>query len=48
MSEHKEQQSCEPEVKEAFEIPVQDDSNPASFFRIPAPPVLGKTGWSLN
>ena len=48
MNEHKEQQSCEPEVKEALEMPDQDDRYPASFFRIPAPPMLGKTGWSLN
>ncbi|MDO9048074.1 MAG: hypothetical protein Q7U66_10090 [Methylobacter sp.] len=48
MNEHIEQQSCEPEVKETLEIPDQDDRNPGSFFRIPAPPMLGKTGWSLN
>ncbi|HEY8098783.1 MAG TPA: hypothetical protein VIE65_22170 [Methylobacter sp.] len=48
MNEHKEQQSCEPEVKETLEIPDQDECNPGSFFRIPAPPMLGKTGWSLN
>lgn len=48
MNEHKEQQLCEPEVKEILEIPDQDDRYPDSFFRIPAPPVLGKTGWSLN
>ena len=48
MNEHKEQRLCEPEVKETFEILDQDDRNPGSFFRIPAPPMLGKTGWSLN
>ena len=48
MNEHNEQQSCEPEVNEAVEIPDQDDRYPGSFFRIPGPPILGKTGWSLN
>jgi hypothetical protein len=48
MNEHFEQQSCEPEVKESAEIPDQDDRYPGSFFRIPGPPALGKTGWSLN
>lgn len=48
MNEHKELPSSEPEVKETLEMPDQDDSNPGSFFRIPAPPMLGKTGWSLN
>jgi hypothetical protein len=48
MNEDKEQQFCESEVKKIIEIPDQDDRYPASFFRIPAPPVLGKTGWSLN
>ncbi len=48
MNEHIEQQSCEPEVKELVEIPDQDDRYPGSFFRIPGPPALGKTGWSLN
>jgi hypothetical protein len=48
MNEHIEQQSCELEVKETLEIPDQDDRYPGSFFRIPAPPTLSKTGWSLN
>jgi hypothetical protein len=48
MNEHTEQQSCEPEVKENLEIPDQDDRYPGSFFRIPAPPMLGKTAWGLN
>jgi hypothetical protein len=48
MNEHSEHQSCEPEVKDALEIPDQDDRYPGSFFRIPEPPILGKTGWSLN
>ncbi|MGR8998062.1 MAG: hypothetical protein ACU88J_03330 [Gammaproteobacteria bacterium] len=48
MNEHNELQSCEPEVTELVEIPDQDDRYPGSFFRIPGPPVLGKTGWSLN
>ncbi len=48
MNEHKEQQLCEPEVIDASELQDQDDRNPGSFFRIPAPPALGKMGWSLN
>jgi len=48
MNEHSELQSCEPEVMELVEIPDQDDRYPGSFFRIPGPPTLGKTGWSLN
>jgi len=48
MNEEKEQQFCESEVKEIIESPDQDDRYPASFFRIPAPPVWGKTGWRLN
>ena len=48
MNEHNEQQSCEPEVNEAVEIPDQDDRYPGSFFRIPGPPTLGKTVWSLS
>ena len=48
MNEHQEQQLCEPEAKETLEIPDQDDRYPGSFFRIPAPPMPGKTGWSLN
>ncbi len=46
MNEHNEQQLTESE--ELVEILDQDDCNFGSFFRIPAPPVLGKTGWSLN
>lgn len=48
MNEASEQQACEPEVKEKLDIPDQDDRYPGSFFRIPGPPSLGKTGWSLN
>jgi hypothetical protein len=48
MNEYSEQQSCEPEVNESLEIPDQDDRYPGSFFRIPGPLALGKTGWSLN
>ena len=48
MNEHKELPSSEPEVKETLEIPDQDDLYPGSFFRIPVPPRLGKTEWSLN
>jgi hypothetical protein len=48
MNKHKEQQSCESKVKKTLEKRDQDDRNPGSFFRIPAPPMLGKTGWSLN
>lgn len=48
MNEHIEQQSCEPEAKDSVEILDQDDRYPGSFFRIPGPPILGKTGWSLN
>ena len=48
MNEYNEQQLCEPENKESVEIPDQDDRYPGSFFRIPGPPALGKTGWSLN
>jgi hypothetical protein len=49
MNEPNELKSCgEPEAKETLEIPDQDDRYPGSFFRIPGPPTLGKTGWSLN
>jgi len=48
MNEHKEMPLSEPEVTESLEIPDQDDLYPGSFFRIPAPPMLGKTGWSLS
>ena len=48
MNEYSELHSCETEVEETIEIPDQDDRNPGSFFRIPGPPILGKTGWSLN
>lgn len=48
MNEDKEQQCSESDVTEILEIPDQDDRYPASFFRIPVPPVLGKTGWRLN
>ena len=49
MNEHTELESCEPEVKKSVEIPAQDDDRyPGSFFRIPGPPMLGKTSWSLS
>jgi hypothetical protein len=48
MNEHKELPSSESEVKETLDIPDQDDLYPGSFFRIPGPPRLGKTEWSLN
>ena len=48
MNEQTELQSCEPEVKESVKIPDQDDRYQGSFFRIPRPQVLGKTGWSLS
>ncbi|MGZ4979883.1 MAG: hypothetical protein ACXWE4_00565 [Methylobacter sp.] len=48
MNEHKEPQSGEPEIKETFDIPDQDDLYPGSFFRVPGPPRRGKIGWSLN
>ena len=48
MNEQTELQSRDQEVKESMEIPDQDDRYPGSFFRIPGPPALGKTGWSLN
>ena len=47
MNEHKE--LCEAEVTETTERPLQDDERyPGSFFRIPSPPIAGKTAWSLN
>ncbi|MGZ5026391.1 MAG: hypothetical protein ACXWE9_04045 [Methylobacter sp.] len=48
MNEYKELPPSEPEVTESLEIPDQDDLYPGSFFRIPGPPRLGKTEWSLN
>lgn len=48
MNEQTELQSREREVKELVEIPDQDDRYPGSFFRIPRPPAIGKTGWSLS
>jgi len=33
MNEHKEPQSCEPELKETLDIPDQDDLYPGSFFQ---------------
>jgi len=49
MNEHNEAFSCEPEVKDTADRPLQDDDRyPGSFFRIPSPPVPGKTGWSLS
>jgi hypothetical protein len=29
-------------------IPDQDDRYPGSFFRIPGPPIPGRTTWSIN
>jgi len=48
MNEHNETLSCETEVKETVEQPLDDERYPGSFFRIPAPPVPGKTVWSLS
>ncbi len=48
MNEQTELESCQPEVKELMEIPDQDDRFPGSFFRIPGPPTLGNSGWSLS
>ncbi len=48
MNEQTELQSRDQELKESMKIPDQDDRYPGSFFRIPGPPALGKTGWSLN
>ena len=54
MNENSETQACDSETLEmspsslAMDIPDQDDRYPGSFFRIPGPPALGKTGWSLN
>ena len=48
MNEHIEPESCESETKEIVKIPDQDDRYPGSFFRIPGPPTLGKTSWSLS
>lgn len=46
MNEHYEAQ--QPETKEVVELPVDDERYPGSFFRKPAPPAPGKTGWSLS
>ncbi|MDO9106081.1 MAG: hypothetical protein Q7U57_14090 [Methylovulum sp.] len=47
MNEHNEPR--EPEVNDRIDPPLQDDERyPGSFFRIPAPPIPGKTGWSLS
>ncbi len=35
-------------TKKPIAVPVDDERYPGSFFRIPAPPVPGKTGWSLR
>lgn len=48
MNEQYELQPRDPEANETVEIPDQDDRYPGSFFRIPGPPTLGKTGWHLN
>jgi hypothetical protein len=48
MNEDKENQLCEADKTEIIEIPDRDDRYPASFFRIPGPPMLGNIGWSLN
>jgi len=48
MNELTELQSCEPELNELIDIPDQDDRYPGSFFRIPGPPALGKSAWSLS
>jgi len=39
----------EAETGETDELPcLDDDRYPGSFFRIPRPPIAGKTGWSLR
>ncbi|MDD5578177.1 MAG: hypothetical protein PHY16_02710 [Methylobacter sp.] len=54
MNEDSEKQACEPESIEMStshihrDIPDQDDRYPGSFFRIPGPPILGKTTWSIS
>lgn len=35
-------------IESAEELDFNDDDNPASYFTIPAPPVLGQTSWSIN
>lgn len=46
MNEHNEQQLNE--VEESVDLFDQDDRDFGSLFKIPAPPILGQTGWSLN
>jgi len=46
MNEHNDTHKDERE--EIIELPVDDDRYPGSFFRKPAPPMPGKTGWSLS
>jgi hypothetical protein len=48
MNEQNEALPYEPEVKDTVEIPVDDDRYPGSFFRIPGPPRVGNTSWSLS
>jgi len=48
MNEANEPICCEPEVSETEDRLLDDDRYPGSFFRIPAPPIPGKTGWSLS
>lgn len=48
MNEANESYRSESEVKETLDRPVDDERYPGSFFRIPAPPIPGKTGWSLS
>jgi len=48
MNEYFDAPTCESEINDTVEMPLDDDRYPGSFFRIPKPPVLGQTGWSLN
>ena len=48
MNEVNEPLKLEPEVTETEERLLDDDRYPGSFFRIPGPPVAGKTVWSLS
>ncbi|MBT9099633.1 hypothetical protein [Methylovulum psychrotolerans] len=41
--------AIEAEASDTEELPgIDDDRYPGSFFRIPRPPIPGKTGWSLR
>ncbi|MDP2902678.1 MAG: hypothetical protein Q8N96_06175 [Methylovulum sp.] len=47
MNEANEPLTFEPEAIETEERLLDDDRYPGSFFRVPMPPIAGKTGWSL-